>query len=245
MTCQDLELDLGDLADGSIAADRRPAVERHLATCAACRALVADLRTVRAAARTLEPRLPSPQVWTRIAAAVAAESRPRSRWHWLDFGSVGMRPVLSAAALVLILVGGSWLAFRDAVTEEPRPRSEIARVDHPIGAPLEPVGTTLTAAERHYTDAITSLEQIARTEGNTLDQPTAAVVQENLAVVDKAIGESRQALQQDPSSGVAQESLFEALHSKVTLLQETVALINEMRNGNPDAAARIISGMNQ
>jgi anti-sigma factor RsiW len=245
MTCQELQLDLGDFADGSIADDRRAIVERHLAACAACRALLMDLQTMAAAARTLEPQLPPPQLYTRIAAAVGAEPRRVSAGRWFDLGTFGWQSALSAAAVAALLIGGSWLAFRDAMTGEPRPRTEVARVEQPIGAPLEPVGTALTAAEQHYTDAIASLEQIANSGGSALDRPTAAVVKENLAVVDQAIGESRQALKQDPSSGVAQESLFQALQSKVTLLQETVALINEMRNGNPDAAARIISGINQ
>jgi len=44
---------------------------------------------------------------------------------------------------------------------------------------------------------------------------------------------------------VAQESLFGALRSKVALLQETLTLINEMRKGNQEGAARIVSGLNQ
>jgi hypothetical protein len=96
-----------------------------------------------------------------------------------------------------------------------------------------------------YVTTIATLEQITKTEGTALDEPTAAVVQENLAVLDQAIGESRQALRNDPSSDVAQESLFDALRTKVALLQDTVALINEMRKGDQEGAARIISGMNQ
>jgi hypothetical protein len=44
---------------------------------------------------------------------------------------------------------------------------------------------------------------------------------------------------------VAQESLFGALRSKVALLQETLTLINVMRKGNQEGAARIVSGLNQ
>ena len=43
----------------------------------------------------------------------------------------------------------------------------------------------------------------------------------------------------------AQQSLFEALQSKLTLLKDMVALINEMRKGNQQEAARIVSGMEQ
>jgi hypothetical protein len=71
------------------------------------------------------------------------------------------------------------------------------------------------------------------------------VLQKNLEVIDQAIGESRSALRTQPASEVAQESLFEALRNKVSLLQETVVLINEMRKGNQEGTARIVSGLNQ
>jgi hypothetical protein len=44
---------------------------------------------------------------------------------------------------------------------------------------------------------------------------------------------------------MAQESLFEAFRRKVGLLQDTVALINEMRKGNQAEAAKIIGSMNK
>ena len=74
---------------------------------------------------------------------------------------------------------------------------------------------------------------------------TADVLQANLTVLDGAIGESRDALQKEPENDVAQESLFEALRNKIALLQDIIALINEMRKGNQEGAARIVSGLNQ
>jgi hypothetical protein len=64
-------------------------------------------------------------------------------------------------------------------------------------------------------------------------------------VIDSAIDQSRAALIAEPGNDVAQQSLFQALRSKVALLQNILALINEMRKGDPDAAARIVSGLNQ
>ena len=52
-------------------------------------------------------------------------------------------------------------------------------------------------------------------------------------------------MQKEPENDVAQQSLFEALRSKIALLQDTIALINEMRKGNQEGAARIVSGLNQ
>ena len=45
--------------------------------------------------------------------------------------------------------------------------------------------------------------------------------------IDSAIGEAREALAQEPGDPWSQESLLEALGSKVALLQDTVALLGE------------------
>ena len=157
------------------------------------------------------------------------------------------RPLLAAAAAVVILAGGSWMAWRALV-----PASAPAAVTAPAAqgpAPdpelVQDVETELKLAEEHYVKAIAGLEAIARAEGSELDPQTAQVLQSNLTVIDAVIGESREALRTEPSSTVAQESLFEALSSKVKLLQNTIALINEMRKGNQEGAARIVSGLNQ
>ena len=48
-----------------------------------------------------------------------------------------------------------------------------------------------------------------------------------------------------PASEPAQQSLIEGFKTKIGLLQDTVALINEMRKGNEAGAARIASGLKQ
>ena len=57
--------------------------------------------------------------------------------------------------------------------------------------------------------------------------------------------ESRQALDSQPTSELAQESLFEAFRRKVALLEDTIGLINEMRQGDQAGAARIISNVSK
>jgi hypothetical protein len=137
-----------------------------------------------------------------------------------------------------------WVSWRTVATGD-RVSVTTSRTTSDAVAALVPVDEQMQDAEQHYTRVIASLEQIAKTERTTLDTPVAAVVDQNLAVLDQAIGESRDALQKEPSSELAQQSLFEALRSKVALLQDTIALINEMRKGNQEGAARIVSDMNQ
>jgi hypothetical protein len=121
------------------------------------------------------------------------------------------------------------------------PGSATASVSNSKAA--ENVEAELRAAEQHYTKAITGLEQITKTEQGALDPGTAATLQKNLAVIDQAISESRAALKTQPASEPAQESLVENFKAKIGLLQDTVALINEMRKGNEAGAARIVSGL--
>ena len=107
------------------------------------------------------------------------------------------------------------------------------------------VETELRQAEAHYENAIKGLEAIANSEQSELDPRTAATLQKNLAVIDQAISESRAAVRAQPASEPAQQSLIDGFKTKIGLLQDTVALINEMRKGNEAGAARIASGLKQ
>lgn len=252
MTCQQYEAALSEYVDGTLQASDEAgdaalvdALEAHLANCERCRGIVEDLHTLRDAARHLDPRVPPAHVWTRIAAETGIRER-RPLWARMPSpASIRWQP-LAAAAMLLAVLAGSWMAWRQLTT--PAPATAVApRAAQ--GVPPDPtlvqdVETELRLAEEHYVRAIAGLEAIAKAEGSELDAQTAEVLQANLTVIDAAIGESRAALQTEPSSEVARSSLFEALRRKVTLLQDTIALINEMRKGNQEGAARIVSGLN-
>jgi len=164
--------------------------------------------------------------------SIGALVRAGTRWQ----------PLAVAATLLLIVGGTSWMLWRQLPAPRPASRAVAPAPDPELAQSVE---HELRMAEEHYQKAIAGLEQITRSESSALDPQVAAVLQKNLEVIDQAIGESRAALQSQPTNEVAQESLFEALRSKVTLLQETVVLINEMRKGNPEGAARVVSGLNQ
>ena len=191
--------------------------------------------------------MPAAHVWTLIAPAVEFEQQQHASdtasrataWWRLASGALAWKPLVAAAAMVAVLVAGTWLAWRDASTGAISQQAALQET----GAPDTAVDK-VQLAEQHYSSAIGDLEKVTRAEGGSLDPETAKVVQANLAVIDQAIGQSRAALKTEPANPVVQESLFEALRSKVQLLQDMVALINEMRKGNQEGAARIMSGMN-
>lgn len=255
MKCDDLNEALVDFVDGRLAPAEQRNVERHLEGCDNCSALVTDLRTIRAAAFMLDRHEPKAATWTRLQAAVAAEPAPKATI--LAMASLGRRPVRrdlgeggranwpvwlgAAAALVLATVIG----LLPLMNREPGPNGAAA------GAPAEPeisvesVAAEFEKAEQHYQKAIDDLQTIANKDNGELDPQVASVLQKNLSVIDQAISENRAALKSQPASTNAQDGLFDALRTKVALLQTTVELINEMRKGNQAEAGRKIQTLSQ
>jgi anti-sigma factor RsiW len=236
MTCHDYDLLLGDYVDGTLAGEDLARVTAHVPGCARCRAVVADFNVIRSRARTLDVHIPPPAVWAAVS-AVVGDGRPW--WRRLPLGGPAWRP-LGASAFAIVLATGLW-AMGNRLAQVGPPAGALAPSGVEAGSPE----SSLRTAEAEYSSAIAGLEQLAAADRETLDPQTADAIQANLSVIDKAIGESRVALAQEPESELARASLFEALRHKVGLLQDTLALVNEMRKGNQESAARIASGLRQ
>lgn len=231
MNCNACQLLLSAYADEEMRADERASVDEHLHGCAACRALAQDLSSIRLAAGSLETLIPPARVWHQIAAAAETQRRAsRFQAGWFSW-----RPV-AAVAMTAVLAAGLW---------------RVGSLLQPAGnvAPAPQIAEVIPAAESdpevHYTLAIARLEEVTSVDQDVLDQDTAGAINAGLTVLDEAITESRAALRSEPQSESAQESLFAALRRKVALLQEMLALINEMRQGDQEGAARILSEINR
>lgn len=246
-----------ELIDGTIGAIRRAELERHLDECAECRSFLADMEALRQTAGALDQLEPPDGVWLQIAGRLRQEGRVQ-----LPPAASGRSPryaMLAIAATLVLAVGGSIVAllthYRSstppaATATTATPAAPAANANADVG--LESVEAEFRLAEQHYQNAIAKLEQAARldqaasgTSGNTLDPQTAAMLQKNLQVIDQAIAESRDAVRSEPLSAAARDSLFDALKRKVALLQDTIALMNEMRKGNSAGAAQIVDGLNK
>lgn len=230
---------LSDLLDGRLPSEARLTVENHLRTCAACTSIVEDLRRVRELARSLERLTPPPAAWERISRRTVHDTTRTTR-RWLHEPWVGF----AAAACLVLTVLTAYLVRRPAQTT-PSASQAAATTPGPPQHTVNSVESELRLAETHYENAINGLEQLARDRQQLLDPEVAAALQKNLKVIDQAIDESRAALRTQPASEPAQQSLFEAFRTKIALLQDTIALLNEMRKGNQAEAARIAEGLNK
>jgi len=255
MQCSRYREWIQELTDGTLGAIRKAELERHLDECATCRAFAADLRAIRNATASLEPLAPPDGVWLQLAGRLMQEGRvslppaqPSAPARHAALLAIAAALVLAVGASIVMLVP----EFRSnnasqppAVAASPQPGNEAP------GAAVQSVETEFRLAEQHYQNAIAGLEQAARLDQASADQnaaidpQTAAMLQKSLQVIDQAIAESRSALRSEPQSAPARDSLFGALRRKVALLQDTIALMNEMRKGNSAGAAQIVDGVNK
>ena len=242
MSCQQYLNSIHELVDGTIGAIRRAELEQHLDGCEACRALVSDLERIRDAAGALPEIRPPDRVWLqlagrlrqegRITTAVAPERPNRTYAAWL-----------AIAAALVIAVGSAVLLLVPRNTT-PAPSQATAPAATGSGADVKSVETVqneVDAAQQQFEKAIADLEKVAKANQQALDPGTSATIEKNLGIIDQAIAENRAAVKSEPASVAARETLFDALRQKVSLLQDTIALINEMRKGNNAAAAQLVN----
>jgi hypothetical protein len=254
MYCKQYAEAIQELADGTLGPVRRAELQTHLDHCDACRALAADLRKIRDAAASLDQPAPPERVWLQVAGRLRQEGRV------IESAAPRKRPMalLALAAALALTVGGSlWLLYPmrnadsgTAVTsgsEDPGTKgsSDPAGGNADRGDAVQGVAEEFAKAEQHMQAGIAKLEAVAKADQSAIDPDTAATLQKNLVIIDRAIAESRIALKAEPQSAPARDSLFEALRRKVLLLQDTVALMNEMRKGNSAGAAQKIIDANK
>jgi hypothetical protein len=251
MNCETYRQSVQALIEGDLDPEQQRALEAHAATCAACRTLTADLEAIRDAGGVLERRTPSKDVWARIALQLTAEpafqqATATRRAHEAEVAAARTRhwnwPVLAmAASLLIALVTGSLY-----VVNLSRPAAPATKAAAPgnatSGELVQSIENELDQAAAHYEKAIAGLEQVANASDSPLDPELMTTLKANLGVIDQAINESRTALKAQPANQLAQESLFEAFRRKVALLQDTIALMNEMRKGNAAGAADLVDG---
>jgi anti-sigma factor RsiW len=241
MACPQYINSIHEAVDGTIGSIRRAELELHVDTCDACRALLADLRRIRDAAAALPALDPPDGAWLQIAGRLRHEGRVapapmaaamrRSYGVWLA----------AAAAVILVVASTLLLLPRFRSTPDAPQTASTAPGNAPDSRTVESVQNQVDAAQQQFEKAIADLEKVAKANQQALDPETSATIDRNLGIIDQAIAENRAAVSSEPTSVAARETLFQALRSKVTLLQDTISLINEMRKGNNAAAAQLVN----
>src|SRR5262245_5782746 len=234
---------LSDYLDGELPASERAAVDSHLAACAECARVLADLKRVVARAQALEPRPPQNDLWTAIVAQI--EQRPAGHpGNIVPFGArrrvTFTLPQLAAAAVLLIAVsaGLAWTVADRMRGETEVTTAQVATQPASQMAPAAPglvpaapsydvQVATVNVSDPQYDAAVADLEKALKEGRGRLDQNTIAIVEHNLQIIDQAIEQARQALAGDPANSYLSSHLFEARRRKLDLLRRAAALSTE------------------
>ncbi len=239
---------LSEYLDGELSGAETEALEAHLALCGECRAVLEELHAVVAVAGSLTDRPPERDLWPGIAERIAVETRAgaqagpqtgpqteTSDASGIDFGERRRRrairltfslPQLAAAAVALMVLSGAsvWFALAGSGDEGGRPVAE--RTVEPTSAE-RPSATrfVLDDAVPGYDQAVAELEQALRDGRDRLAPETVEVLEENLAIIDRAIEEARQAVVRDPGNVYLNNHLAESMKRKLQFLRRVGSIV--------------------
>jgi len=211
---------LSEYIDGDLDNEERVALEAHLATCGSCYATLAELRQVVARAQSLTDAAPANDLWSGIRARLTPGRRPEITRVPSRRFSFSMPQLLAASiALVLLSAGGVWVGLRSTAPT-------VTAIPSMASPPPEYQNASVwTGRARTTTDAaVSELEEaLARNQGQ-LDTATVRVLRQNLAVIDRAIGQAQRALKRDPGSSYLNLHLANTMRQKIELLRRANAL---------------------
>jgi hypothetical protein len=125
-------------------------------------------------------------------------------------------PQLVAAGLALMVMsgGGVWvLQHGGRATSLPQVQA------------ADPTLVPVALADPRYDEAVADLEQALEAGRADLDPVTVRILESNLAAIDKAIDQSRQALAADPANVYLNNHLADARQRKLALLRRATAIV--------------------
>lgn len=221
MRCRKAEFLISDYVDGSLGPADAARLEAHLATCADCRSVLADLRALVRGAGTIEtPDVPA-EAWSRIRARLREAGAPAYRDERALFGRPRLAPALAALALTAVVVGGTFVGLKlgrgpAALSPEERERATLAKLDE---------------AERYYELAVKSLGEAVAARSGRLSPQVTEMFAGNLEVVDMSIQACREAVRNEPDNVKAREFLMSAYRDKVVLLDDLLDMNRRAARG--------------
>ncbi len=244
MTCAQVDTQLAEWLEGTLAAPAAHAVRVHVAGCSRCSAALTALDVPLGDAAALPELQPAHDLWAgieeRIATPVVAlAARPaaplvvRRRFGWVA-------QTAAAVALVTVSTGTTWMyasrvlskttneiaaLSRDEIRTQTR-ESIRSTIRGTLRGEARAVSTegSLPSIEHTYDLEVGALRDILLQRRAELDPATVAVLDRNLRLIDRAIAESREALARNPANQVIGDQLAVTLDKKLQLLR-TAALL--------------------
>ncbi len=189
------------------------ALEEHARECARCAEALRQWKEISEAAQTLSRSWESPNLWARIAAALAKQPRQESkrdpwfRWPWPAFAPSGF---VAAAALLAVTGWAIWtLAHRTTPRAPEAPRRLLA----------EPAVREVEKAEADYVASIQKLSALAQPKISNPATPLLANYREKLLLLDAAIADCKTLVAQNRANPQVRQALLSLYREKKQTLE--------------------------
>jgi len=201
---------LSEYLDGELDDAERVALEAHLATCADCTAVLADLRRVVGRAQALDDRPPAHDLWPGIAQRIGVSTDDLAARRARRRVSFSVPQLIAASVtLVALSAGVARLVMRPTSTE--------VATNPPAAVPVWSVKADLSA-DHTVQDLRLALADGQRT--GRLSPVTAQRIERSLAIIDSAIADGKRALAVDPKSAYLNQHLADTMRRKMEFLRE-------------------------
>ncbi len=221
---------LSDYLDGEMPPDERVLLEQHLAEDAECAAALESLRRVVKRAEALDDRQPAQvqRMWAGISERIGAtpptldddDSVAGTIVPWRSRRlSISIPQLLAAGIALLLLASGGSVLMRGADA-----RDASGGIDPSGAAAAEATVSFAAVSVTRFDRAVADLAQVLEQEREFLNPETVRIVEENLAIIDRAIERSRQALMQDPESDYLRRHLEQTMRQKLGLLRQITSI---------------------
>ncbi len=202
MTCAQYRDQLDDYLAGRLSEAQQQQMRQHVQGCEGCRDDLEAARMLAGPVAALRPGIAPPaDLWPHVARRIAP-----ARW----------RGRILAAAAAIVLMAASSLATAVLVRRRP-------------AAPAPPTSAAVVELiQAQYAPRAEALEAEFRRERPTLAPETVATIERNLTIIDRAITESRDALERDPSNPDLRTLFRTGQAQRVALLEQATRIARDL-----------------
>lgn len=238
--CRQFDDLFSDYLESTLSLPSRAAVDAHVASCARCASLLADVRSIVDRAGSLPVLQPSRDLWSGIAEKIDAPVVPIGTAATVQRRLRMPRWAGLAAAAAVLVVATSLVTREVTRSGLPDTPAVVGVTPQPVTLP-ESLGRESTATQRvsatpttsthvregasvTYGREIARLEAIVRQRESALDPATTAIIENSMRIIDSALVEARAALARDPASRFLTDQVDKTLQKKMELLRSVTMI---------------------
>jgi len=187
MSCPEIREQLNDSLDGKLAPQAQDQIDRHLSECPACRADLESLRSLKAKVGELDSEIqPGRDLWPGIETRIEASRSQAPPW-WLQLAAAGI-----ALAVLSVPLSVWWVDRQDGQLST---TAQIEVEDDFVATQAE-LARSEDGVLLARTDLVTAIER----HRDVVEDDTLRIWEDNMVLLDQAIGELRVALNEDPQN---------------------------------------------